>query len=140
MASLSFYLVVVGGVALATSFALLVTHIVLLASNDRALRAPTTAAVGAAAILAAWFYTGGKNPYGYAALGELSVFIFFGLIATVGTTLIQVKGFWQNDLLLVVTFAGATAIGLFSSAVLMVNNIRDIDTDRHVSKIGRAHV
>lgn len=91
-------------------------------------------AVGVVAIIAAWFYTGGKNPYGYAALGELSVFIFFGLVATVGTTVVQVKDFWQNDLLMLVTFAGAIAIGLFSSAVLMVNNIRDIDTDRHVSK------
>ncbi len=91
-------------------------------------------AVGVAAIIAAWFYTGGKRPYGYAALGEISVFIFFGLVATVGTALIQIKDFWQNDLIMVVTFAGATAIGLFSSAVLMVNNIRDIDTDRHVGK------
>lgn len=91
-------------------------------------------AVGVVAIIAAWFYTGGKRPYGYAALGEISVFIFFGLVATVGTALIQIQNFWQNDLIMLVTFAGATAIGLFSSAVLMVNNIRDIDTDRHVGK------
>ena len=91
-------------------------------------------AVGLVAIVAAWFYTGGKSPYGYAALGEVSVFVFFGLVATVGTTLIQVKDFWQNDLLVLVSVAGAVAIGLFSSAVLMVNNIRDIDTDRHVGK------
>ena len=91
-------------------------------------------AVGLAAIVAAWFYTGGKSPYGYAALGELSVFIFFGLVATAGTAYIQIENFEKNSLVMIVTFAGATAIGLFSSAVLMVNNIRDIDLDRHVSK------
>lgn len=91
-------------------------------------------AVGLFAIIAAWFYTGGKNPYGYAALGELSVFVFFGLIATVGTAYIQIENFEKNSLVMIVSFAGATAIGLFSSAVLMVNNIRDIDLDRHVSK------
>jgi 1,4-dihydroxy-2-naphthoate octaprenyltransferase len=90
--------------------------------------------VGLVAIIAAWFYTGGKSPYGYAALGELSVFVFFGLVATVGTAYIQIDNFEKNSLVMIVTFAGATAIGLFSSAVLMVNNIRDIDLDRHVSK------
>lgn len=91
-------------------------------------------AVGVAAIIAAWFYTGGKNPYGYAAMGEVSVFVFFGLVATVGTAYIQIENFEQNSLAVVASFAGATAIGLFSAAVLMVNNIRDIDLDRHVSK------
>jgi 1,4-dihydroxy-2-naphthoate octaprenyltransferase len=91
-------------------------------------------AVGLFAIIAAWFYTGGKNPYGYAALGELSVFVFFGLVATVGTAYIQIENFEKNSLVMIVSLAGATAIGLFSSAVLMVNNIRDIDLDRHVSK------
>lgn len=91
-------------------------------------------AVGLFAIVAAWFYTGGKNPYGYAALGELSVFIFFGLVATVGTAYIQIDDFEKNSLVMTVTLVGATAIGLLSSAVLMVNNIRDIDLDRHVSK------
>ena len=91
-------------------------------------------AVGVVAIIAAWFYTGGKNPYGYAALGELSVFIFFGLVATVATAYIQIDNFEQNSLVMIVTFTGATAIGLLSSAVLMVNNIRDLDLDRHVSK------
>lgn len=91
-------------------------------------------AVGVAAIIAAWFYTGGKNPYGYAAMGEISVFVFFGLVATVGTAYIQIENFEQNSLAVVASFAGATAIGLFSAAVLMVNNIRDIDLDRHVSK------
>jgi 1,4-dihydroxy-2-naphthoate octaprenyltransferase len=91
-------------------------------------------AVGLVAIVAAWFYTGGKSPYGYAALGELSVFLFFGIVATVGTAYIQIDNFEQNSLVVMVSFAGATAIGLFSAAVLMVNNIRDIDLDTHVSK------
>lgn len=91
-------------------------------------------AVGLVAIVAAWFYTGGKSPYGYAALGELSVFLFFGIVATVGTAYIQIDNFEQNSLIVMVSFVGATAIGLFSAAVLMVNNIRDIDLDRHVSK------
>jgi 1,4-dihydroxy-2-naphthoate polyprenyltransferase len=85
-------------------------------------------AVGAAAIVAAWFYTGGKSPYGYAGLGELAVFIFFGLVAAMGTAFIQIGSFDANSL-----FGGA-AIGLFASAVLMVNNIRDIDTDKQVGK------
>lgn len=85
-------------------------------------------AIGLIAIVAAWFYTGGKNPYGYAGLGEVSVFIFFGLVATIGTAFIQIKYFDGNSIV------GAVAIGLFASAVLMVNNIRDIDLDRHVGK------
>ena len=85
-------------------------------------------AVGAAAIVAAWFYTGGKSPYGYAGLGELAVFVFFGLVATIGTTFIQVGFIEFNSVL------GAIAAGMFASAVLMVNNIRDIETDKLASK------
>lgn len=85
-------------------------------------------AVGIAAIVAAWFYTGGKNPYGYAGLGELAVFVFFGLVATMGTTYVQV-GFIEFNAVL-----GGIASGLFASAVLMVNNIRDIETDKLASK------
>jgi 1,4-dihydroxy-2-naphthoate octaprenyltransferase len=85
-------------------------------------------AVGAAAIIAAWFYTGGKSPYGYAGLGEFAVFVFFGLVATIGTTFIQV-GFIEFNAVL-----GGIASGLFASAVLMVNNIRDIETDALASK------
>jgi 1,4-dihydroxy-2-naphthoate octaprenyltransferase len=85
-------------------------------------------AVGVVAIIAAWFYTGGKNPYGYAAMGELSVFIFFGLVATLGTEFIQIGAIDTNGII------GALAMGSISSAVLMVNNIRDIDLDRHVGK------
>ena len=85
-------------------------------------------AVGIAAIIAAWFYTGGKSPYGYAGLGELAVFVFFGLVATIGTTYVQV-GFIEFNAVL-----GGIASGLFASAVLMVNNLRDIDTDKLASK------
>jgi 1,4-dihydroxy-2-naphthoate octaprenyltransferase len=81
-----------------------------------------------AAIIAAWFYTGGKSPYGYAGLGELAVFVFFGLVATIGTTFIQV-GFIEFNAVL-----GGIAAGLFASAVLMVNNIRDFETDALASK------
>jgi 1,4-dihydroxy-2-naphthoate octaprenyltransferase len=85
-------------------------------------------AVGAAAIIAAWFYTGGKSPYGYAGLGELAVFVFFGLVATYGTAFIQIRKFDFNALI------GAIAVGLFAAAVLMVNNIRDIETDTLAKK------
>ena len=85
-------------------------------------------AVGVAAIFAAWFYTGGKSPYGYSGLGEIAVFIFFGLVATYGTAFIQIGAFDLNALM------GSIAAGFFASAVLMVNNIRDIETDRHVGK------
>ena len=85
-------------------------------------------AVGAASIVAAWFYTGGKNPYGYAGLGELSVFVFFGLVATYGTAYIQIGGFDFNAI------AGGVASGFFASAVLMVNNIRDLDLDKLAGK------
>ncbi|PPF68167.1 1,4-dihydroxy-2-naphthoate polyprenyltransferase [Rathayibacter tritici] len=80
--------------------------------------------VGAAAIAAAWFYTGGRRPYGYLGFGELFVFVFFGLVATVGTTFVQIGRTNQESWL------GAVAAGLFACAVLMVNNIRDIPTDR----------
>ena len=85
-------------------------------------------AVGVAAIVAAWFYTGGKSPYGYAGLGELAVFVFFGLVATIGTAFIQI-GFIEFNAVL-----GGIASGLFASEVLMVNNIRDIETDKLASK------
>lgn len=84
--------------------------------------------VGALAILAAWFYTGGKNPYGYAGLGELSVFIFFGLVATYGTAFIQTGAFDINAI------TGGIAAGSFASAVLMINNIRDAELDAHAGK------
>jgi len=85
-------------------------------------------AVGAVAILAAWFYTGGRRPYGYNALGEVFVFVFFGLVATAGTTYVQVLDVTSDTWLL------AVAAGSFACAVLMVNNIRDIDQDRVAGK------
>lgn len=84
--------------------------------------------VGAAAIVAAWFYTGGKRPYGYAGLGEISVFVFFGLVATLGTLLIQGGQVGALEWLV------ASSVGTYASAVLLVNNIRDIDTDRVAGK------
>jgi 1,4-dihydroxy-2-naphthoate octaprenyltransferase len=84
--------------------------------------------VGISAIVAAWFYTGGKSPYGYSGLGEIAVFIFFGLVATYGTAYIQIQSFDLNALL------GSISAGFFASAVLMVNNIRDIDTDIKAAK------
>lgn len=85
-------------------------------------------AVGAAAIVAAWYYTGGKSPYGYSGFGEIAVFIFFGPIATYGTAFIQIGKYSDTAMF------GGIAAGLFAAAVLMVNNIRDLDLDRHVGK------
>ncbi|MBB5788038.1 1,4-dihydroxy-2-naphthoate polyprenyltransferase [Jiangella mangrovi] len=80
-------------------------------------------AVGALAIAAAWFYTGGRNPYGYRGLGEISVFVFFGLVAVAGTTYVQA------DRLTAVSLVSAVAIGCLACALLLVNNIRDVPTD-----------
>lgn len=85
-------------------------------------------AVGVVAILAAWYYTGGKRPYGYAGLGELFVFVFFGLVATIGTAYVQVLFVPQNAWVL------AVAAGLFACAVLMVNNLRDLEQDALAGK------
>lgn len=85
-------------------------------------------AVGVAAIAAGWFYTGGKHPYGYFALGELFVFVFFGLVATAGTTFIL-----AGDVN-VESWAGGVAMGAIACAVLMANNIRDIEQDKLVKK------
>jgi len=79
--------------------------------------------VGAAAIVAAWFYTGGSHPYGYLGLGELFVFVFFGLVATVGTA------FVLSDAAPGWSWVGAISIGALASALLVVNNLRDVDTD-----------
>lgn len=80
--------------------------------------------VGVACVLAAWYYTGGKTPYGYLGLGELAVFVFFGLVATVGTAYVSLLSFpWP-------AFAAGTAIGAMSCAVLVGNNLRDIPTDQ----------
>ncbi len=85
--------------------------------------------IGAAAVAAAWFYTGGKRPYGYLGLGEVFVFVFFGLVAGLGTTYTQALE------LNAVAWIAAVCSGLFSTALLMANNIRDIPTDREVGKM-----
>lgn len=85
-------------------------------------------AVGALSIVAAWFYTGGKRPYGYNAMGELFVFVFFGLVAVLGTTWVQ------SFALPLEAWLAAIAAGLFACAVLLANNLRDIDQDREVGK------
>ena len=86
-------------------------------------------AVGAAAILAAWYYTGGRRPYGYAGLGEVFVFVFFGLVAVLGTTYTQalrVSG---------AAVAGAVAVGVLACAILVANNLRDVPTDAPAGKL-----
>jgi 1,4-dihydroxy-2-naphthoate polyprenyltransferase len=84
--------------------------------------------LGAAAVAAAWFYTGGRRPYGYRALGELSVFVFFGLAAVAGTAYVQMKSLtW-------LPWAAAAAIGLLACALLVINNLRDIPTDSETGK------
>jgi 1,4-dihydroxy-2-naphthoate octaprenyltransferase len=85
-------------------------------------------AVGAAAIAAAWYYTGGSRPYGYLGLGELFVFIFFGLVAVAGTVYIQL-GFVTQA-----TWWTAIAIGALACAILVANNLRDLEGDRAVGK------
>ena len=85
-------------------------------------------AVGAVCVLAAWYYTGGNSPYGYSGLGEVAVFIFFGLVATVGTNFVQ-TGFFDPLAVLL-----GSSLGLYASAVLLVNNIRDLETDRASGK------
>jgi len=84
--------------------------------------------VGAAAIAAGWFYTGGSRPYGYRALGEISVFVFFGLVSVVGTAYVQLEGVpWP-------VWVTAVPVGLLSCSMLVVNNLRDIPTDREAGK------
>lgn len=79
--------------------------------------------LGVLSIIAAWYYTGGKKPYGYAGLGEVMVFIFFGLVAVLGTTYTQAL---RIDL---ATVAAAIGIGLITCGMLVTNNLRDIDGD-----------
>jgi len=79
--------------------------------------------VGAACIAAGWLYTGGPRPYGYAGLGELFVFVFFGLVATVGTAYVQV------DRVTGLAVSAAVPVGLLAVAMLVVNNLRDIPGD-----------
>lgn len=85
-------------------------------------------AVGAACLVAGWTYTGGPRPYGYMGLGELFVFVFFGLVATVGTTYVVIGTFPG------VAVAGGVSAGLLACALLEANNVRDIDGDRAAGK------
>ncbi|MDH3752765.1 MAG: 1,4-dihydroxy-2-naphthoate polyprenyltransferase [Acidimicrobiia bacterium] len=84
--------------------------------------------VGAASMAAAWFYTGGSKPYGYLGLGEVFVFVFFGLVATVGSAYVQVESIRG------VALAAAVPVGLVATALLVVNNLRDIPGDTLVGK------
>ena len=85
-------------------------------------------AVGAACIAAAWFYTGGPKPYGYSGLGEVFVFLCFGVVAVAGTAYVQMKALsWLG-------LAAAVPAGLLACALLMVNNLRDIGTDTVAGK------
>jgi 1,4-dihydroxy-2-naphthoate octaprenyltransferase len=95
---------------------------------------PWLIAVGAVAILAAWFYTGGKRPYGYSGLGEVVSFLFFGPVAVFGTAYVQVVTIFDDPLIGSVALAGSVAIGSLAAAVLLANNLRDIDTDGPVGK------
>jgi 1,4-dihydroxy-2-naphthoate octaprenyltransferase len=88
--------------------------------------------VGALCVLAAWFYTGGSKPYGYLGLGEVMVFVFFGLVAVVGTTYVQTQE-WQAA-----AWYAAVGIGAIACAILVANNLRDIPTDRGAGKIALA--
>src|SRR3954451_7081553 len=86
-------------------------------------------AIGAASILAGVLYTGGPRPYGYAGLGEVFVFLFFGLVAVNGSYYVQVE---QLDAL---PLGLSIAIGFLATAILVVNNVRDLETDRRAAKI-----
>lgn len=85
-------------------------------------------AVGLVAIVAAWFYTGGRHPYGYSGLGELFVFVFFGLVATAGSTYVQALTVNLEGWL------GGVGVGLLACAVLMANNLRDVAQDKLAGK------
>ena len=85
-------------------------------------------AVGLVCVVAAWFYTGGKRPYGYLGLGEVMVFVFFGLVAVIGTTYVQTET-WEWAALY-----AAVGVGALACAILVVNNLRDIPTDTVAGK------
>lgn len=85
-------------------------------------------AVGLVCVLAAWFYTGGSRPYGYLGLGEVMVFVFFGLVAVIGTTYVQTETFeWA-------ALYAAVGVGALACAILVANNLRDIPTDVEAGK------
>ena len=92
------------------------------------LTSPLLILIGILAIAAAWGYTGGKNPYGYSGLGEVSVFTFFGLVATIGTYYVQ------TEKITVLSFIAAIPMGALACAILSINNIRDRAQDELVGK------
>jgi 1,4-dihydroxy-2-naphthoate octaprenyltransferase len=93
-----------------------------------AVAGPVLLLIGAASILAGVLYTGGPRPYGYEGLGELFVFLFFGVVAVTGSYYVQIQHLpWQ-------AFALAVPVGLIASAILVVNNVRDLETDRRAGK------
>jgi 1,4-dihydroxy-2-naphthoate octaprenyltransferase len=85
-------------------------------------------AVGAACVLAAWFYTGGRHPYGYVGLGEIAVFVFYGPVAVLGTVITQ------NGVVGAPAVVSSVGAGMLTCAVLVANNLRDIPTDSDVGK------
>jgi 1,4-dihydroxy-2-naphthoate octaprenyltransferase len=85
--------------------------------------------VGVACLLAGWLYTGGPRPYGYLGLGEVFVFLFFGLVATVGTVYVETLRVTPLAILM------ACAMGCFATAILVLNNLRDLDTDLAAGKL-----
>jgi len=109
-AGLSFLIAAIAGLALAIMTSLLLILI------------------GFLAILAAWFYTGGSKPYGYLGYGEISVFVFFGLVATVGSSYVQSQTIESISILC------SVPVGLLATALLVVNNYRDIETDSETGK------
>ena len=109
--------------AMATFLAAAVVGLVLAAATSWWL-----VLVGLSAILAAWGYTGGPRPYGYLGLGELFVFVYFGLVATVGTTFLAIER------VPAVAWPAATGVGFLACALLVINNLRDIPTDAEVGK------
>jgi 1,4-dihydroxy-2-naphthoate octaprenyltransferase len=93
-----------------------------------AVAGPVLLLIGAASILAGVLYTGGPRPYGYEGLGEVFVFLFFGLVAVTGSYYVQIQELpWQ-------AFALAVPVGLIASSILVVNNVRDLETDRRAGK------
>jgi 1,4-dihydroxy-2-naphthoate octaprenyltransferase len=89
---------------------------------------PVLLLIGAASILAGVLYTGGPRPYGYEGLGELFVFAFFGVVAVTGSYYVQTEDLaWE-------AFVLAVPVGLLAAAILVVNNVRDLDTDRRAGK------
>ena len=93
------------------------------------LTSPLLIVIGASSIAAAWGYTGGKNPYGYIGLGDISVFIFFGVIATVGTFYVQ------TETITGLSFIVSIPMGALSCAILAVNNLRDRPKDQLAGKL-----